>query len=150
MKIEGEFTFDAPRETVWEALLDPDVIAKAIPGTERLERVSADRYEGLMKVGIGPVSGRYDLEVTIVESEPPSRYTMRIAGRGALGHARGTARIELAEAGGGTRMRYVSDLAIGGRVAGVGQRMLDTVARSMTERGLATLAREIGRRTEGT
>lgn len=147
MRLEGEFTFHAPREAVWEALLDPAVIAQAIPGAERLDRVDEDRYEGTMKVGVGPVSGRYELRVRIEEKEPPERYSMRIDGKGALGHASGTAEVELADEDGGTRMTYVSDLAIGGRIAGVGQRMLDTVARSMTQRGLESLEREIERRT---
>lgn len=149
MRIEGEFFFDAPREAVWEALLDPEVIARAIPGAERLERVGEDRYEGVMKVGVGPVSGRFDLRVAIEEKRPPERYTMRVEGQGGLGHARGTGEVDLAEEDGGTRMTYASDLAIGGRIAGLGQRMIDTVAGSMTKKGLESLEREIERRTGG-
>ena len=146
MKIEGEFRFDHPREAVWKALLDPEVIARAIPGAERLERVGEDRYEGVMRVGVGPVSGRYDLDVAIEEKRPPERYTMRVEGRGSLGHASGTAEVRLEEAGDGTRMSYASDLSIGGRIAGVGQRMIDTVAKSMTNKGLEALEREIEKR----
>lgn len=149
MRIEGEFTFQAPREAVWEALLDPDVIVRAIPGAEGLERVEEDRYRGTMKVGVGPVTGRYDLDVVIEEKRPPERYTMRVSGQGGLGYARGTAEVELADEDGVTRMTYASDLAIGGRIAGVGQRMIDTVARSMTRKGLESLEREIERRTGG-
>lgn len=149
MRIEGTFEFDAPRPAVYEALLDPDVIAKAIPGAERLERVADDRFEGAMKVGVGPVSGRFDLKVTLEETDPPASYRMRIHGQGPLGHADGTAAVRLEEAGGGTRMTYESDLAIGGKVANVGQRMIDTVARSMTKKGLEALEAEIDRRTAG-
>lgn len=149
MKIEGEFHFDAPREAVWEALLDPDVIVRAIPGAERLERVGEDRYEGAMKVGVGPVSGRFDLKVAIEEKRPPESYSMRVSGQGPLGHAAGNAEVELAEDGGGTRMTYASDLSIGGKIAGVGQRMIDTVSRSMTKKGLESLEAEIERRTGG-
>ncbi|MDX1660846.1 MAG: carbon monoxide dehydrogenase subunit G [Gemmatimonadota bacterium] len=147
MKIEGEFRFDAPREAVWEALLDPDVIARTIPGTERLDRVAEDRYGGVMKVGVGPVSGRFDLDVTIAEKRSPESFSMDVSGRGPLGHATGVARVELDDEDGGTRMRYASDLSIGGRIAGVGQRMIDTVARSMAQKGLQSLEAEIERRT---
>lgn len=150
MKIEGDYEFDAPRAAVYEALLDPAVLAKALPGTERLERVEEGLYRGRMKVAVGPVSaGGYDVTVRIVDPEPPQRYGMEIDGRGGLGFARGTARVELSEAGPGrTRMTYVSDLQIGGKVAGIGQRLIDNVAKTMTARGLEALGAEIRARVE--
>ena len=150
MRIAGEHVFDAPREAVWEALLDPAVLARALPGTERLERVEEGLYRGRMKVAVGPVSaGGCDVTVRIVDPVRPESYRMEIDGRGALGFARGTAAIELAEEGpGATRMRYASDLQIGGKVAGIGQRLVDNVAKTMTARGLEALAAEIRARVE--
>ncbi len=148
MKVEGDFTFDGPREVVWEILLDPAVLAKALPGTETLERTGEGEYRGTMKIGVGPVTaGRYDVVVTIVDAVPPESYGMRIDGRGALGFARGTARIALSEDGPErTRMRYDADLQIGGKVAAVGQRLIDNVARGLTQKGLEALDRELARR----
>lgn len=151
MRIEGEHDFDAPREAVWEALLDPDVLSKALPGTERLEEVGEGLYRGRMRVAVGPVTaGGYDVTVRIVDPVRPERYGMEIDGRGALGFARGQARVELTEAAPGrTRMRYASDLQIGGKVAGIGQRLIDNVARTMAARGLDALGQEIRARLEG-
>lgn len=150
MKVEGERVFEGPREAVWETLLDPEVLARALPGTERLERVAEDEYRGSMRVAVGPVTaGRYEVSVKIRDTVPPERYAMEIDGRGALGFARGRAEVELAEEGPDrTRMRYASDMQIGGRVAAVGQRLIDNVARSMTEKGLDALADELRRRLD--
>ncbi len=150
MRIEGDYEFDAPREAVWEALLDPDVLSKALPGMERLERVEENLYRGRMKIAVGPVSGGgYDVTVRIVDPVRPERYDMEVDGRGALGYARGNARVELTETPGGTRMTYGSDLQIGGKVAGIGQRLIDNVAKTMTARGLDALEKEIRARVEG-
>ncbi|HUP18675.1 MAG TPA: carbon monoxide dehydrogenase subunit G [Gemmatimonadota bacterium] len=151
MRLEGEHVFDAPREAVWEALLDPAVLARVLPGTERLERVEEGLYRGLMKVAVGPVSaGGYDVTVRIVDPVRPESYRMEIDGRGGLGFARGTAEVRLSEEGSGqTRMHYSSDLQIGGKVAGIGQRLVDNVAKTMTARGLDALAAEIRARVEG-
>lgn len=150
MKIAGEFTFDGPREEVWALLLDPDVLARALPGTETLERVGEDEFVGQMRVGVGPfAAGAYDVRVRLEEKVPPERYTMVVDGRGSLGFARGRAEVELAEEGPGrTRMRYASDLQIGGKVAGVGQRVLDSVGRGMTKKGLEALNQELRTRLE--
>ncbi|HUP01107.1 MAG TPA: carbon monoxide dehydrogenase subunit G [Gemmatimonadota bacterium] len=145
MRLEGDHAFDGPRPAVWDMLLDPDVMARALPGTERLERVAEDEYRGVMRVGVGPVTaGRYDVTVRIVDKAPPARYTMEIDGRGALGFARGTAQVTLEEEGPErTRMRYAADLQIGGKVAGVGQRLIESVSRSLTAQGLAALNGEL-------
>ncbi|MDX1623538.1 MAG: carbon monoxide dehydrogenase subunit G [Gemmatimonadota bacterium] len=151
MRIEGEFTFDGPREEVWELLHDPDVLARALPGTETLERVGENVYAGEMRVGVGPfTAGSYDVEVRLEEQVPPERYTMIVDGRGSLGFARGKAEVELEEEGSNrTRMRYASDLQVGGKVAGVGQRLLDSVGRGMTKQGLEALNEELRARLEG-
>lgn len=148
MRIEGEHAFEGPRETVYEILLDPDVLARTLPGTERLERVAEGEYRGAMKVGLGPfTAGRYDVRVRIVDPDPPRGYGMEIHGRGALGHATGTARVDLDQEGPErTRMRYAADLRIGGKIAGIGQRVVDSASKGLMAQGLASLGRELERR----
>jgi carbon monoxide dehydrogenase subunit G len=151
VKVEGTYTFRGPRTVVWELLQDPDVLAQAMPGAQRLVRTAEDRYEGVMKVGIGPVTAaEFSLAVTLGDKVPPERFTMSIDSKGSLGFTRGTAHVELTDApDGGTMMRYRSDLQIGGRIAAVGQRMVDTAARMMTQKGLEALQRALETRLAG-
>lgn len=147
MKVAGTFTFRGPRSAVWELLQDPDVLSKALPGARRLVRTADDRYEGLMKVGLGPLTAEFSLNVTLADKVPPDHFTMHIDSKGGLGFARGTAVVDLADAAeGGTTMTYSSDLQIGGRIVSVGQRVVDTAARSMTEKGLEALQRALEER----
>ena len=151
MIVTGTFTFQGPRETVWELLQDPDVLVKALPGAKRLTRAGEDRYEGVMQVGVGPVTAaEFAVAVAIKEKVPPARYTMDIDSKGTLGFTRGTARVELEPlAGGGTLMRYASELHVGGKIASVGQRLLDQVAKLMTRQGLEALNKELRARLGG-
>jgi carbon monoxide dehydrogenase subunit G len=147
MKLTGTFHFRGPRAVVWELLQDPEVLSKVLPGAQRLSRTADDRYEGLMKVGLGPLNAEFALTVTLGDKVPPEHFTMAIDSKGTLGFARGTAMVDLEDAeGGGTIMEYASDLQIGGRMASVGQRVVDTAARSMTEKGLEALQRALDER----
>lgn len=137
MKIAGEYTFDAPREVVWRVLRDPDVLADALPGTQRLERVDENVYQGEMKVRIGPVGGTFGGRITLSDETPPERYTMTVEGEGKTGFLKGVGNIALEDlADGRTRMRYEGEVQIGGRVASVGQRLFDSVSKSIIRQGL--------------
>lgn len=151
MIVEGTFTFKGPRETVWELLQDPDVLGKAMPGARKLTRTAEDHFEGVMKVSVGPMTAaEFQMTVDLEDKVAPERFTMRIDSKGALGFARGTARVTLAEAPGNeTAMTYRSEMEIGGRIAGVGQRIIDSAARMMTEKGLEALQRELHGRLAG-
>ena len=148
MKIEGTYTFAGPREVVFGLLLDPDVLAKSLPGTKKLTRTGDDQYEGVMQVGVGPITAaEFTVKVVILEKEPPERYRMEVDGKGRFGFTRGEAAVELVDtAAGGTEMRYSADLQVGGKIAGVGQRLLDTVSRAMSKQGLDALNAELTRR----
>jgi carbon monoxide dehydrogenase subunit G len=151
MKLDGTFTFAAPRAGVWDLLQDPAVLAKALPGTKRLDKTAPDRFEGLMNVTVGPVTAaEFAVTVTMKDQTPPDRFVLAIDGKGAVGFTRGTVSIDLSDAdGGGTVLRYASDVQVGGRIAAVGQRLIETVARSMTRQALDSLNREIASRTAG-
>ncbi|MFP5379118.1 MAG: CoxG family protein [Vicinamibacteria bacterium] len=145
MIVEGTYTFKGPRATVWDLLQDPEVLVKAMPGAERLTRVGDDRFEGVMKVSVGPMSAaEFQMAVELVDKIAPERFGMRIDAKGGLGFARGTAEVTLTEPRAGeTTMTYRSEMQIGGRIAAVGQRILDSAARMMTERGLQALQAEL-------
>ena len=150
MILNGTFTFNGPRQKVWDLLQDPEVLAKALPGTERLTMSGPDRYEGVMKVSIGPMTAaKFDVTVALGDKQPPERFTLQIDAKGAVGFARGTASVALQDqADGGTAMDYTSDVQIGGRIASVGQRLIESVSRMMMRQALESLDRELRSRIE--
>jgi carbon monoxide dehydrogenase subunit G len=140
MKLAGEYVFDGSREEVWELVRDPEVLATALPGTQDLNQVSESEYQGQMSIRVGPVSGTFSGKVVVSDEVPPESYTLAVEGRGAPGFAKGTGNVNLVDQGDGTTlMEYEGDVQIGGKLAGVGQRMLETVSKSMTRQGLETL-----------
>jgi carbon monoxide dehydrogenase subunit G len=144
VEIQSEFLFSGPRDELWVNLMDPAVLAKALPGT-KLERVDEDRYVGEMEATVGPVTAaRFDVAIELVDKVVPESFTMRVDGKGAAGFTKGTAHVQLAEQGPDeTLMKYTADLQVGGRIAGVGQRLLDSVAKSMSHQGLEAINRHL-------
>jgi len=144
MIVEGRYLFRGPRETVFRLLQDPEVLVKALPGAKQLERVGEGRYQGAANVGIGPVTaGEFAMTVEIRDAAPPETFTMDVEGKGAIGFTRGTATVTLTEEEEGTAMVYRADLQIGGKIAGVGQRLLDTASKAMTRQGLEAVNKEL-------
>lgn len=140
MNLEGEYTFDGPRDEVWELLQDPEVLAMALPGTQSLEQVGENEYEGVMNVRIGAVAGVFSGRVLIEDEQPPESLTMKVEGEGKPGFVKGVGQVTLLEQGDNTTlMKYSGELQIGGRLASVGQRLLDTTSKSMLRQGLGEL-----------
>lgn len=137
MIIESEFLFSASREHVYEALQDPEILAKAFPGTERLELLEDGRYEGEMVMSIGPVTAaRFQVSIELVDLVEPESFTMIVGGKGKVGFVEGRAHVRLEDQGEDCLMIYRAELGVGGRVASVGQRLLDSVGKAMSHRGL--------------
>jgi carbon monoxide dehydrogenase subunit G len=140
MKLAGEYVFDGPREEVWELVRDPQALAGALPGTQSLAQVSENEYEGTMNLRVGPVAGVFAGRVVISEEVPPESYTLSVEGKGSPGFANGTGRVRLIEQEDGTTlMEYEGDVQVGGRLASVGQRLIESVSKSMTHQGLESL-----------
>lgn len=133
MKLEGSSDIPAPRDRVWAAFLDPDTLAKAIPGCEKLEAVGEGEYKAVMKVGVAAIKGTFEGKVRLFDLEPPTRYRMAVEGSGGPGFVRGEAVMELSDADGGTRVSYSAEVQVGGLIAGVGQRMLGGVSKMMLD-----------------
>lgn len=151
MIIEGEYVFDGPRELVYGLLQDPEVLSEAMPGAAQLVLAEDGVYQGSIRVGVGPVTAaEWKLSVTLRDRVPPESYVMQVDSSGPIGFTRGSAAVTLlAVEDGSTVMRYRADLQVGGRVAGIGQRLIDQVAKMMTQRGLNALGGELERRLEG-
>ena len=133
MKFEGSYTFKAPRERVWQVLLDPKIMAQCMPGCEGLKEVGPDQYEASVKVGIAAVKGTYKAKVSIKEKQPPSHYVLSGQGSGGPGFMQGDVVIDLEDNGGETVVKYSTDAKVGGLIAGVGQRMIGGISKMMVD-----------------
>lgn len=145
MKQSGEHYIAANAETVWTALNDPEVLKTAIAGCERLERLGEDRFEGVVKVKVGPVSAAFTGEVTLTDLDPPRGYTLNASAKGGpAGFGKGTARVTLIPETGGVRLAYEVDAQVGGKLAQVGQRLIDAAARQMADDFFSRFAEAVG------
>jgi carbon monoxide dehydrogenase subunit G len=145
MKIQGSHTFTAPREQVWRALLDPGILARTLPGCEKLERVGENDFQGVLSVQVGPVKGQFQGTLQLSDLRPLEGYHMKLDGKGPAGFMSGEGKLSLADAGdgGSTLLTYDLDAQVGGRLAGVGQRLIESSAKSISRQGLEGLAREL-------
>jgi carbon monoxide dehydrogenase subunit G len=142
MKLAGDYSFDAGIQEVWDALFDPAVLAAVMPGCEKLELVDG-AYVGEIKVKVGPIQGKFSGKVDLSELVEPKSYKMVVDGRGAQGFVKASATIELASEGTGTKIHYDSDAQVGGKIASVGQRLIETSAKAIVKQSLEGLAENI-------
>lgn len=149
MKLAGEYIFDGPQEEVWKIIRDPEVLATALPGTQSLEQVSENEYHGEMNVRVGPVAGEFSGKITVSNEVPPESCTLTVEGKGKAGHIYGTGNVRLIpQEGGKTLMNYEGEMQIGGKLASVGQRLLDSASKSIIGQGLDTLNAALQARLE--
>lgn len=139
MKINGEYTFDAPQDLVWNALRDPDVLGSVMPGGEGIEEVGENEYAGNLKIKVGPVQGKFKGKIKLSDIVEPDSYKMDVDGKGAPGFVKATGAIQLTNQGEQTHMAYEGDAKIGGRIASVGQRLMDTSAKAIIRQSLEAL-----------
>jgi uncharacterized protein len=142
MKLSGKATIPAPPEAVFQALTDAAVLAKCIPGCDKMELTGKDEYTAHMKVGIGSIKGSYSGRVKIADKEPPHRFTLEMEGKGAPGFMKGKAKIELKPHKTGTELHYESESQVGGMIAAVGSRLLEVVAKKLSTEFFEKLGKE--------
>jgi carbon monoxide dehydrogenase subunit G len=131
MKIEGTQEVHARRERVFQALTDPAVLQRCIPGCERLEEVAPNHYSTTLRAGVGSIKGVFTGNVRLEEVQPPAHYRMAVDGKGQPGFLKGAGTLDLEEQDGITLVKYSGDVQVGGTIAGVGQRMIQGAARMM-------------------
>lgn len=147
MKLEGDYLFAARIQEVWDALFDPQVLAAVLPGCEKLELVDG-AYVGEIKVKVGPIQGKFSGKVDLLDLVEPTSYRMVIDGRGQQGFVKATATIKLETEGESTRIRYDADAQVGGKIASVGQRLVETSAKAVVKESLQGLSENIEIRTK--
>lgn len=143
MHIEGSYEFKSDRELVWAALMDIEVLGSIIPGSKGLQEIGADKYQSKLAVKVGPVSGKFESTFELADVQPPESYRLIVAGKGPAGHVTGEGTIRLEQQPEKTVMHYAGDAKIGGKIAAVGQRLLDIAAKRIARQSLKKLARQI-------
>ncbi|MYG53516.1 MAG: carbon monoxide dehydrogenase subunit G, partial [Rhodospirillaceae bacterium] len=140
----GEMQVPAPPEQVWSMLLDPERMARIVPGCERLEAAGENGFAGAVVLGAGPVRGRFEARIDLTDLEKPHRARLAGTADGPLGSSRGEGAFELIAQDGGTLVRYRYSVELTGKVAAVGGRMVRGAARQLIDRFLRALVREAG------
>ena len=143
MDLRAEYRFEAPVAEVWRLLMNTDAIAGCIPGCKGLTPLGGDRYETELGVAISAISGNFKGTVAIEEKQPPTAYRMVVSGSGRPGFVNGHANVTLAAEGEGTRVSIDAHADVGGTIARVGQRLLEGVAKTMTDRFFTCLAKQL-------
>ncbi len=147
MKVEGEHIFNGTPQQVWDLFRDTEVMAAALPGTRKMEYLGDNKYEAVMNVRVGPVTGEFSGLLVISNENHPHSYTMTVDGRGKPGFLKGTGDIILVDQGDdGTAMQYTGEVQVGGKLAAVGQRLIDTVSKSIISQAFETLDRVLKER----
>ncbi|MCG8353113.1 MAG: carbon monoxide dehydrogenase subunit G [Chloroflexales bacterium] len=149
MRIAGNYTFEADREEVWLALNDPEVLARAIPGCQKLEQIGENEYESTLKIGLQAVKGVYNGHISIQDLQPPQGYKLVVNGKGSNGFVKGEGTINLRQDGAKTIIEYGGEAQVGGTIASVGQRLLDGAAKTLINQSLKALSAQITARRNG-
>jgi uncharacterized protein len=134
MDMSGEYRIPAPRQTVWEALNDPEVLKAALPGCEELTADGENGFAAKVRAKVGPVSARFQGKVKLLDLDPPNGYRIEGEGTGgAAGFAKGGATVSLAEDGSDTVLTYQANASVGGKLAQIGSRLIDGTAKKMAD-----------------
>ena len=145
MTMQGEVTLPADKQTVWAKLNDAETLKLCIPGCQTLEKVTDTHLEATVKVKVGPVGATFKGKVDLTDLDPPNGYKITGEGSGGIaGFAKGGARVGLADAeGGGTRLTYDVEANVGGKIAQLGSRLIDGVAKKMADQFFANFAKAV-------
>ncbi len=145
MDMKGEYRIPAPKQTVWEALNDPEILKAAIPGCESIEKASDTEMTATVKAKVGPVSARFKGKVTLSDLNPPDSYRISGEGQGGpAGFGKGGATVSLEEDGGETILRYEANAQVGGKLAQIGARLVDSAAKKIADEFFANFVNEVG------
>ena len=144
INMTGEVQLPASRETVWAKLNDPDVLKACIPGCEELERLSPTEFHAVATTKIGPVKARFKGKVHLSDLDPPNGYKISGEGEGGVaGFAKGGAVVALADKDGGTLLTYNVEAQIGGKLAQLGQRLINGSAKKLADEFFANFAKAV-------
>lgn len=151
MDMTGEFRIAAPRDLVWDALNDTEILKQAVPGCTEMAKTSDTTFEAKVTAKVGPVKANFSGGVTLSEVNPPNGYTISGEGKGgAAGFAKGGATVLLEQDGDGTLLKYSVNAMVGGKLAQIGSRLIDATAKKMADDFFSTFAELITNTKEST
>jgi hypothetical protein len=134
MELAGEQLIPLPQSRVWDALNDPQILGACIPGCESIKQVADNQYTIVMMAAVGPVKAKFNGNLTLSDINPPNSYSLAFTGSGGVaGFGKGGAKVSLIPDGTGTKLVYHADAQVGGKLAQVGSRLIDGVAKKMAE-----------------
>lgn len=142
MKISGSYPLPLPRERAYQIMQDPEILARAIPGCESLEKIGLDEYRMKMKMALASLSGAFEGKVRITDQAPPESFRLVVEGSGKIGFVKGDGLLKLSPVEGGTEVSYEGEAQVGGTLAAVGQRLIDGTAKMMIKKFFEKLAAE--------
>lgn len=134
MKISGSYKVPVPQEKAYRLLQDPEILAKCMPGTDHLEKIGEDEYRMKMKMAIASFSGLFEGKVKVADSMPPERFRLLVEGTGKIGFLKGDGLLNLNPLNEETEVNYEGDVQVGGTIAAVGQRLIDTTSKMIIKR----------------
>ncbi len=145
MDMKGEHRIEAPRQQVWDALNDPEILKQSIPGCEEIVKTSDTEMTAKVTAKVGPVKAKFQGAVTLSDMNPPESYTISGEGKGgAAGFAKGGAKVALAEDGDATILTYEVNANVGGKLAQIGSRLIDGTAKKMANDFFGNFATIVG------
>jgi carbon monoxide dehydrogenase subunit G len=145
MDMTGEYRITAARQKVWEALNDPTILQQCIPGCEEIQKLSDVEWTAKVTAKVGPVKAKFGGKVTLSELDPPNGYTITGEGTGgAAGFAKGGAVVKLTDDADATRLAYVVQAQVGGKLAQIGSRLIDGASRKMADEFFSRFAEIVG------
>ena len=134
MELVGEQLIPRPQGVTWSSIIDPEVLKACIPGCESMDKTGDNEYAMVMGAKVGPVSAKFKSKITLADVDAPNSYTLIFEGQGGVaGFAKGEARVRLSPEGEATRLQYTAKATIGGKLAQVGSRLVDGVAKKLAE-----------------
>ena len=143
MHLEGSHTIQAPRDRVFAALIDPDVLQRCIPGSQTLEKIDDNKYGAKLSAGVGAIKAVFTATVSMEEVTPPTRFKLVVEGKGQPGFVKGSGALDLEEQDAATTIKYSGEVNVGGMLASVGQRMLQATGNMMATRFFSALQAEV-------
>jgi carbon monoxide dehydrogenase subunit G len=149
VKFEGTYTFAAKRDEVWAAVQDPEVLSKTLPGVQELKLTGENEYWAKMKIRIGPVQGVFSGKVKLSNHQPPTSFHLSVNGKGAPGFVKGNGDLSFEEDGESTILSYTGEAQVGGRIASVGQRLMESSTQALISQSLEALDIIIAARVQG-
>ncbi|HYM00804.1 MAG TPA: carbon monoxide dehydrogenase subunit G [Blastocatellia bacterium] len=143
MKIEGTHELDAGRQRVFEAMHNPEVLKRCIPGCEKLDQTGENTFSATLRSGAGSIKGLFNGNVRLEDVRPPEHYRIVVDGKGQPGFLKGSGNVDLEDLDGKTHIRFSGDVQVGGTIAGVGQRMIEGAAKMMASQFFSAIEAEV-------